>query len=406
MDFIKNNVMKTLKIAIKILIYPILYLFLGLSYLIPRDKNVWIFGGFSSNSFNDNAKYLYLYTSTNCTKIKAVWISSNKNIIKFLRSKNLLAYYKLSFQGIFYSLVGQYYFFNNSLRDINLWTSGSATKINLWHGIPIKKIKFDINKPLYIPSVKNQFLHPDHYIKPNYVLSSSKKVSKFFCSAFRINEKSCLNFGYPRNEILLYSKNKIMDFVEKYEPFKTKSLIHKLKKYKKVFIYMPTWRDDGRDFIHNAKIDFDCLEHIMQKKNFLLILKLHHATKLSINVKQYKNILLIDNNLDVYPILPFTYCLITDYSSIYFDYKLMRKEVILFPFDKEEYLTKDREMYYSYDLVTENQLVANNFEELITLIQSDNIDISDNNLLQDMIFETKGVESSKEIVKIIKKENE
>ncbi len=390
---------KNLKIALKILVYPILYLFLGLSYFVPRNKNIWLFGSCYSVLFNDNAKYLYLYVNENFPNIKAIWISSNKNTIRFLRSKNLKAYNKYSIQGIFYALIGKFYFFNGFVGGINTWANGGAVKVHLWHGVPIKKIRFDMKQ--FAPSFANRFLYPGLYPDKNdYILSTSKKTTEIFKSAFRIDKNKYLELGYPRNEILSYSEDKIMNFIQKYEPFETKKLVQNLKKYDKVFAYMPTWRDNGRDFIKDAQIDFELLNQTLQNKNYCLILKLHNLTKLSVNVEQYKNILLIDNKLDMYPILPFTDCLITDYSSIFFDYKLMNKEVILFPFDKEEY-TKNRELYYDYSLVEENQSVVYNFSELVELIQSDVKNISNNPLLEELIFETKEMESCKEIVDLI-----
>ncbi len=373
-------------------------LFLGVSYLMPRNKNIWLFGGVSE-SFNDNVKYLFIYVAENCPELRPIWISEDKSIIEYIKSKGLEAYSKYSFKGIYYSLRSKFYFFFDTVLNINFWTSGGAVKVNLWHGVPIKKIHFDIkNHIMYDSSIKSRWLYPHHYIQSDYMLSTSKKVSELFSSAFKVASEQCLEYGYPRNEILSYSKEKLMAFVNKYEPIQTKKLIQDIQQYKKVFVYMPTWRDNGRDFIQDAGLDFKMLTNIMKDNNFCFILKLHHMTKLPIGFESNKNIVLLYHKLDIYPILPFTDCLITDYSSIYFDYKLMHKEVVLFPFDKEEYLEKDREMYYSYELVTENQSVANNFEELIAIIQSDTIGVNDNTLIREMIFESQEIESSKAIV--------
>ncbi len=394
-----KTILKKIKISIKLLMF---YSLLGVSYLIPRNKKIWLFGGISG-TFNDNVKHLFIHVTENCPELRAIWISNSKNTVKYIKSKGFEVYYKHSIKGVYYALIGKFYFFFTYPSNINLWASGGAVRVNLWHGAPIKKIEFDIKNNFACDlSFKNLFSYPERCMSYHHVLSTSKKVSKFFSSAFRVDRENCLELGYPRNQILSYSEDKIINFIEKYEPSETKELIFTLKKYDKIFIYMPTWRDNGRDFIKDANINFGVLNRIMQEKNHFLVLKLHHMTKLTIDFKIYKNILLLDNKLDIYPILPFTDCLITDYSSIFFDYKLMEKEVILFPFDKEEYMAKDREMYYSYDFVKENQPVANNFEELIELIHSDKIRINNNDLLKEMIFETRGIESSKEIVKSIK----
>ncbi len=295
------------------------YTFFYLSCLFPRNKNIWIFGGHHGH-FADNTKYLFIHVVAHCPNIRAIWISENKEIVKFLQGKGFEAYCQRSLKGVFYALRGKFYIFHSYLLDINLSASGGTTKVNLWHGAPIKRIRFSTTKKgkiesKFVPSLKNKFLYPYFYINSDYILSTSKRVTKYFAEAFRVKENQCLELGYPRNEILSYSKDKIMEFVEKYEPNETKALIQKIKTYKKVFVYMPTWRDNGRDFIQHAGIDFGVLSRVLKDKNYFLILKLHRYTKLSINLKQYENVYLLDSHLDIYPILPFTNCLITDYSS-------------------------------------------------------------------------------------------
>ena len=363
---------KIVKNFIKIFIYPILRILLLISHITPRNENIWIFGSYGG-SFNDNAKYLFLYICENYPKIKAIWISSNRDTVRFLRNKNLSSYYRYSLKGFIYSLIGKLYFYNSYVSDINTWTHGNTIKVNLWHGIPMKKIEFDITRgPLSLVFNKliGKFFYPNHYVKPDYVLSTSKIVSKIFSSAFRVNEKQCLKFGYPRNEILIFPKEKVTEFIKKYEPLSSLKLVNTLEKYKKVYVYMPTWRDDGSDFIRESKIDFKILNEVLADKNYCLILKFHNNTKLPIDLRGFKNIILFDNKTDIYPILPFTHVLITDYSSIYFDYKLMNKEVIFFCFDKDKYI-KSREMYFDYDQIIKYELVAENFEDLLSLIKSD-----------------------------------
>ncbi|MBS9767518.1 MAG: CDP-glycerol glycerophosphotransferase family protein [Flavobacteriaceae bacterium] len=383
------------------------YTFFYLSYLMPRDKNMWIFGGHHGH-FADNTKHLFLYVAEYCPEIRAIWITKNKELVNHLKNKGFEVYCKYSLKGIFYALRGKFYIFHSHLEDINLSASGGTIKVNLWHGAPIKRIRFSTTfkgktASIFVPSLKNKFVYPYFYINSDYILSTSKRVTKYFAEAFRVKENQCMELGYPRNEILNYSEDKLVKFIEKYEPTETKTLINRLKTYKKVFVYMPTWRDNGRNFIQNAGIDFEILNKVLEAKDYVLVLKLHRYTTLPMNLHQYKNIILFGNDLDIYPILPFTDCLITDYSSIYFDYHLMEKEVILFPFDKDEYIDKDREMYFEYDEVVENELVVNSFDELVEAIKTDKKSSGvKNKLLQEMILETKGIESCKEIVKLIK----
>ncbi len=401
---------KSLKTIIKLFIYPFLYLFRAISYLIPRNNNIWVFGSAGGLSFTDNAKYLLLYIIENSPEVRPVWISKNKEVLDYLENRNIEAYSKYSFKGILYALIGKIHFYNHSLKDINFWTSATAIKVNLWHGTPMKKIEFDIKKGgiftgVFDNSLASRFLYPAQYTRPDYMLSTSKKVSKdLFSSAFRIELSKFLEFGYPRNEVFSYTETELLSFVKKYELSQTIALIKKIRQYDKAYIYMPTFRDTGSDFIKSSSFDFEKINNILKERNQLLILKFHHMTTITVDLTKYENILLFNHRIDIYPILPFTHCLITDYSSIYFDYKLMKKQVIFFCFDKDKYLSEDREMYFNYDTVIKNELVANNFNELLNLLINKGFETTSksNPFLEEMIFETSEIQTNKTIVDFFK----
>ena len=84
--------------------------------------------------------------------------------------------------------------------------------------------------------------------------------------------------------------------------------------------------------------------------------------------QEYSNIRVLDNESDMYPLFAKVDLLVTDYSSIFFDFLLTNKPVLFFPYDKVTYLTKDRSMYDDYDLVTPGYK-AYNFEELYTKLE-------------------------------------
>ena len=80
------------------------------------------------------------------------------------------------------------------------------------------------------------------------------------------------------------------------------------------------------------------------------------------------NIIIVKQQYDIYPILPFIDVLITDYSSIYFDCLLLRKEFILFPFDIEEYKMGDRELSIDYDADIKGTRISD-FKELLDIVE-------------------------------------
>ena len=172
---------------------------------------------------------------------------------------------------------------------------------------------------------------------------------------YRISLNDCIFGNFPRNEILLKDKGLIMEMAKRYEPSETRDFINKIQHYKKVYLYMPTW-----------------LNAVLSTNDSLLIMKLHPATKINHSaMERFSNIQVFDNHIDVYYVLPFTDCLITDYSSIYTDYLIMNKEIILFTFDKDVYIRKNFDLK-DYDTYYKGK-VADNFDELLNLIEK-NID--------------------------------
>ena len=127
-----------------------------LSFLAPRDRRIWLFGSTFGRRFADNPRYLYLYASQHRMElgIRPVWISRNKGIVDFLNENGYEAYRYHSLAGIWYALRGKLYLFDNYSKDINFWQSGGAVKVNLWHGIPLKKIQAD--------NIFDRYRHPQN----------------------------------------------------------------------------------------------------------------------------------------------------------------------------------------------------------------------------------------------------
>ena len=361
----------------KFLAHLICFCVYPFSFLFPRRKKRWAFGSFRG-AFNDNAKYLFIHVSEKMTEIDSVWLSMNKSTVQEIRTKGLVAFHVLSPRGIWYALTSKYWFFNAYSSDIMFCLSGGAKLVNLWHGLPMKRIEFDITSgPLadrYVKrSLKERFYHPENFQRPDYLLAASPFFSETFARSFRIPVEQCLLMGYPRNVILNCSEAERMRFIEKYEPVTTKTLVSKLKggSYDNVFIYLPTWRDSQRDFFSH---DFDLkgLDETLRQCNALLLLKPHVNVEVEAStVEGLTNVEFVQSNVDIYPVLPYTDVLITDYSSVLYDYVLMeQKGMILYLYDFQEY-EKERNFTRAFDDLAFGKRVFD-FASLLTTIREGN----------------------------------
>lgn len=404
---IKKNI-KEIKYWLQVFLLPLYWI----SFLTPRKKDIWLFGSTFGNRFADNPKYLYLYLNqgfhdNNETKIRPIWISRNKQIVSLLKRHKLEVYYKFSFKAILFCLIGKVYIFDNYSKDISFWLSGGAIKVNLWHGIPLKKINHD-NKFDYARNPRNKkekFIFALRTLsdeKPeHYVLTTSDYMKSIFESAFIT--KNIIVSGYPRNDCFHMKYENIMTDFE-YKINQELAYYRSVnygdnKKKNKVVLYMPTFRDSETKFFD--VINFDELHNFLLNNNVLFCFKLHPKSKLSERLNRtiynkYSNFSIISNQTDPYSFLNEVDILITDYSSIYFDFLLTNRPIIFFDYDREEYLKSSRELYFEYDKFTPGEKVENMIELMNALLKDDNYQKQRENIRK-LIMDKSNNENSKQL---------
>ena len=316
-----------MSVFFKRLIMNLLYL---LSYLSLRDKKTWVFGSYGN--FNDNSRYLFL-SIIQQSEIKAIWIAKNKKELDEVKKYHDQCYLRYSLKGIYYSLRAKVYIYSAYVSDINYFTSGNAICINLWHGIPLKKIEFDIKRGdiahIFNKSFKSRFLHPWVYRKPDLVLSPSQFVADYsFKKAFEVKESQIILNTYPRVLALMEMQEK---FVKSDNQF--------------TFFYAPTWRDSNPDFLTNEFLNLEIIENFCIENNAKFLIKLHSNSKFKIDSGKFNYVQILDNSVDSNQAMVMSDCLITDYSSIYFDYLVLNKPILFYRFDEDEYKTESREFY-------------------------------------------------------------
>lgn len=329
-----------------------------LGRIIPRNKKIWLFGSTFGNRYADNPRYLFQYCSQKKMElgIRPIWISRKHDIVEHLRKNGCESYYYHSLKGIWYALRGKVYIYDNYSKDINFWQSAGSVKINMWHGIPLKKIQAD-NIHDYYRNPRNwweRWTNIPRNIsdeKPrDYVLTTSENLVEIFSSAFRT--RNVLTSGYARTDYLISDEiNNLLLPVEQIEEKEVLDFLYS-KNSGKIVYYMPTFRDSEVKFFE--VMDLDLFQIFLEKNHILFCIKLHPKSKLRKEFAKisYRNIKIVHADSDPYVILKKTDVLVTDYSSIYFDFLLLDRPIVFFDYDLAEYLTKSREMYFEYEKVT------------------------------------------------------
>ncbi|MGX7689893.1 CDP-glycerol glycerophosphotransferase family protein [Flectobacillus roseus] len=347
----------------KHVVYWVLY---WVSFLPRRNPKIWVFGA-NKTSFNDNAKYLYLNVSRSTPQVRAIWITRSESIRKELLKLNLESYHPYSLKGIWYCLNAGVSIFSHSFMGVSVFCGGSL-KVGLWHGIPLKKMGKDIEGATGFKKILNSIsLNHKHYY--DLFLSPSKEFTRVMNQAYDIPIENFVQAKYPRLEPFFDTE----PFQKYCFDFEAKVFEEVLGNYSRVILYMPTWRDDNSDLIGNAFPDIHRLNHLLDKQNTLFIVKAHELNVKNRDIDKLSNILFIKNNIDVYPFLKHIDCLITDYSSVFFDFYLLEKPIIYYAFDKLDYL-KYRGLYYNYDEVCVGEHV-DSFDELCNLLSEESYNL-------------------------------
>ena len=293
---------------------------------IKRDKKKWVFA--SHTNFGDNARYFF-EDAYNPNNIRKIWIAKNKDEFNLVKSFGYECYLKGSCQAKYHALTAKNYIYTCYVSDIGYQYSRGANCINLWHGLPLKKIEFDIHSgPLakkFNGTIKSRIKHPEIYRRHDYVLCPSEYVYKYaFKTAFRLNDNQILEFAYPRSIFLKHMQKKM----EKFE-----------------FLYVPTWRDHLPNFITNDVLNLEEINRFCINNDCIFKIKLHPNTKINLDLSAYAYIKIVNPKDDPNMHLVNADCLITDYYSIFFDYLVFDKLILFYVFDESDYKSKSRDMY-------------------------------------------------------------
>ena len=176
-----------------------------------------------------------------------------------------------------------------------------------------------------------------------HVIVSSEGVVKNFCEAFGLSEDKIYPIGVPRTDMFFNSeeKEKIRNcFYEKYPMLKSKKLV----------LFAPTFRGDTRDKAHYPAKWFEPLEFISQLPDeYVLGIKLHPFISKKMDYPEDMKDRIIDfsSNREINKLLLVTDTLITDYSSVIFEYAFLNKPIIFYLPDLEEY-DRDRSFFYDF----------------------------------------------------------
>lgn len=229
----------------------------------------------------------------------------------------------------------KYIFTDSGIRAKYIKKTGQVF-INTWHGTPLKLMGFD--NPSERPSlgiIQRCLLFSDYLLYPNeYMMDIMLKAYQID----KIYPGKILLEGYPRNSVFLRSNDETRQKLGLND--------------KEVFVYMPTFKgivSDRKDEKQKGDVE-GFLEKIDSNLNDdqVLFVKFHPYNQSKIDFSEYGHVKAFPQGFENYDVLNCADTLITDYSSVFFDFAVSKRKIIIFNYDEEEYLT-DRGLYIPLD---------------------------------------------------------
>ena len=346
-----------------------------LQRLVRRDPDLWVFGAWYGDLYNDNSRAMFEYVCDRHPEKTAVWITRSKEVFERIRREGRRVEYMDSRAGRRICRKASVAFVSTAVWDVADSCLNGCKIVMLWHGCPVKQIGLDARRFLVKDTFSKRLFTairravlPWEFIGYDMFCSLSEFFNPIFCSAFGIREEVNAITGLARNDALFEGGDRLAAEIERRWPASTK------------IIYMPTFRDvvsgSGQAFNPFAGFGFDAarLGAVLEEKNMVFIYKGHYYDLqhggagesalperfMCVNDKDFDNLYSFLGGMDI---------LITDYSSVFFDFIITGKRVILAPFDYDEYIAVSRPLYFDYALMEGER--AKDWNAICELLRSD-----------------------------------
>lgn len=341
--------------------------------LLPRDRKLIIFESFNGRQISDNPKAIYEYIKREKPEYKLIW-SVDKDFSKYINDAEVEYIVRFSLKWLLKFTRAKYWVTNSRFP---LWFSKNkdTVYVQTWHGTPLKRLGGDI-KNVKIPNwdtkqYRKEFF--DEAKKWDYLISPNRYSTDIFKKAFNY-KGNVIETGYPRNDVL-FKKNK-------------ESEINSIKKRlgipdkKKIILYAPTWRDN--DFHEQGKYKFSLnlnLEKMKEElsEDYIVILRTHYLISDNLDVSKFNNFVFdfskIGEISDLYLISDI---LITDYSSVFFDFALLKKPILFYTYDIDSYKDEIRGFYFDLEKEAPGPLMKTTEEIIMWLKKNEKRDSKDN----------------------------
>lgn len=335
------------------------------------DPRLVLFESFYGKQYSCNPRAIYEYLRKNHPEYRLYW-SVEKGYFEQFRRRNIPCVRRFSLKWLYLMGRAGYWVFNTRMP---LWVPKlkHTVYVQTWHGTPLKKLACDIEE-VHMPSTNTE-KYRRNFVREakkwDYLISPNPYSTLIFWRAFQYEGKM-IETGYPRNDVL----------VKRPAP----ETIKKIKKRcgiplnKKVILYAPTWRDDQYYARGRYKFELPLDLHLMQEAlgdDYVILLRMHYLVAENFDLRPFQGFAFdLSDYEDIRDLYLISDILITDYSSVFFDYANLRRPMIFFTYDIDRYRDTLRGFYFDFEHHAPGPLVKTTEEVIDEVRRSEAADFS------------------------------
>ena len=303
-----------------------------------------VFESFGGKNYSDSPKYIYEYMQKHYPTLNYKWVFNKPDEQNVPGSAELIkkgseAYYRAYSEAA--------HWVTNARLPLYLNKKENQTYIQTWHGTPLKRLANDM-KTVRMPgttTAKYKINFNKETSRWDYLISPNRYSTDIFRTAFWMDEPRMLEIGYPRNDVLVNEANNtaLMDKIREKINVPTN---------KKIIMYAPTWRDDEfikkGHYLFDLKIDLNNLKEKLGDE-YVVLLRMHYLISNALDLSGFEDFAIdVSNYDDISELYLISDALITDYSSVMFDYGILKRPQFFFAYDIEKYDKGLRGFYLDY----------------------------------------------------------
>ena len=315
---------------------------------VRRNPRRWVFGH-EYGQFAGNPRFLYLWLLGR-EDVEPWWITGSLRTWRRLRRHGCPVALRWSPRGMYLTMTAGVVFFAHRTSDVNASLVRGALLVNLWHGVGLKAIQLGwrqgntVQRRARATTAIKRATYRTFLTDPDIVVTTSPFMRTHFADQFGFEADRCPILGYPRLDVSFDQ-----GLTERSRQFDEPSgFALRRSGIDAAYIYLPTWRDSSRPILERAFPDLPRLQAVLAERNAVLYVKLHAATR-DLIPRGFDRILPWPAGVELYNYLGEFDLLITDYSSILYDFLAIRRSgAVIYAFDLEEYLARDRALLYPF----------------------------------------------------------